>query len=121
LLDDLVEKWDLRWSDQNDGLALTSAEKKQNLVAKEENVLIYFDSDINSESSLTDRIQIFMAGWDICTKPAARCEREALDSKGPVTISVTYMDGSAYNNGTADTCAGAGVWFEDSNDRNIHI
>ncbi|KAK0489651.1 ribonuclease H-like domain-containing protein [Armillaria luteobubalina] len=31
------------------------------------------------------------------------------------------MDGSAYGNGTANARAGAGVWFSDSDDRNIHI
>lgn len=39
----------------------------------------------------------------------------------PITVSVTYTNGSAYDNGTENARVGAGVWFGDSDKRNIHM
>ncbi|KAK0486787.1 hypothetical protein EDD18DRAFT_1082657, partial [Armillaria luteobubalina] len=104
-----------------DGLSLTQEQKDDNIKAKEDNGQICFDPDIVRACSLTDGIHIFMNNWGTCAKPAERCTPDPLLDDEQITISVTYTDGSAYNNGTADPCASAGVWFGDDNDRNIHV
>ncbi|KAK0213870.1 hypothetical protein IW262DRAFT_1279096, partial [Armillaria fumosa] len=70
LLDGLMEKWDLQWSDHIDGLSLMLEEKEQNIQAKNDNELIRFNPDINRDCSLTEGIHIFTNNWDTCPMPA---------------------------------------------------
>ncbi|KAK0222653.1 hypothetical protein EDD85DRAFT_779184 [Armillaria nabsnona] len=120
LLNNLMEKWDPQRPDQDNGLHLTPDDRLQNQSVREDNNMTHFDPGIDNENTLTEGIQIFTSGWDICPKPALRAELGAEGNQYPV-ISIAYTDGSAYNNGTADACAGAGVWFGEDDERNIHI
>ncbi|KAK0446318.1 ribonuclease H-like protein [Armillaria borealis] len=47
--------------------------------------------------------------------------RSNTDNAQPVAISIAYTDGSAYENGTAEARAGAGVWFGKEDERNIFL
>ncbi|KAK0429537.1 hypothetical protein EV421DRAFT_1723157, partial [Armillaria borealis] len=120
LLNNLMEKWDPRRPDQNDGLHLTPDDRLQNQSAWEDNNMIRFDPGIDNENTLTEGIQIFTSGWDICPKPALRAELGAEGNQYPAIL-IVYTDGSAYNNGIVDACAGAGVWFGKDDERNIYI
>ncbi|KAK0496497.1 hypothetical protein EDD18DRAFT_1074436 [Armillaria luteobubalina] len=114
LLDCLVEKWDPCRLDQDDGLSLMDEMKHQNKMAKQENGLLHFNPDIDRENSLTEGIKIFTSGGERYTIAMG-------PEGGPVTISIAYTDGSAYDNSTANACAGAGIWFGDGDERNIHV
>ncbi|PBK85249.1 hypothetical protein ARMGADRAFT_942283, partial [Armillaria gallica] len=119
VLDCLTEKWNPRRPDQDDGLALTPEDKTRNEEARETNGRIRFNPDIDSESLLTDRVRVFTSGWDTCSRPAMRETCTITDDVPEVAISIAYTDSSAYNNGTVDAQAGAGVWFGDDDARNI--
>ncbi len=121
VLDCLTEKWDPRRPDQDDGLALTPENKTRNEEVRETNGRIRFDPDIDGESLLTDGIRVFTSGWDTCSRPAMRETCTVTDDVPEATISIAYTDGSAYNNGTVDARARAGVWFGDDHARNIFL
>ncbi|KAK0489848.1 hypothetical protein EDD18DRAFT_1311183 [Armillaria luteobubalina] len=112
-LNELVEKWDPCRLDSNDGLELTADDQAANQVAKEQDGRIRFNPDLGNKDPLTDGIWIFTSGWDTHPKPG--------DDEGIIAISIAYTDGSSYENGTAEACVGAGVWFGEADDRNIFL
>ncbi|KAK0452738.1 uncharacterized protein EV420DRAFT_1223420, partial [Desarmillaria tabescens] len=121
VLDKLVEKWDPRRPNVDNEKGLSPADKEHNLEESENNGVIRFDPGMDNEDSLTDGIRIFTSGWDTCPRQASRNGRPETNGEDAGTISVAYTDGSAYNNGTAEARAGAGVWFGDNDERNISI
>ncbi|PBK70293.1 hypothetical protein ARMSODRAFT_885009, partial [Armillaria solidipes] len=121
LLDRLNKKWDSRWPDQEDGLELTINDHVKNQEARESNEMIQFDPEIDSKSQLSDGFCIFTSDWDTCTIPADRYPKADSDNDNEDEISTAYTDGSAFNNGTAEVRAGAGVWFGPDDECNITI
>ncbi|KAK0201489.1 hypothetical protein DFS33DRAFT_1234971, partial [Desarmillaria ectypa] len=113
----LTEKWDPRRIDKAEGTGLSQEERDRNQIARGESGVIRFDPAMDNADSLTDGIRIFTSSWDTYSRPATTHSEPERDPM----VAVAYTDGSAYDNGTAEACTGAGVWFGEDSDRNIFL
>ncbi|KAI0682197.1 hypothetical protein BC835DRAFT_1300074 [Cytidiella melzeri] len=118
LLNNLHAKWHPDTNPPDDKLTLTRHQKEKNRKARLEGSSLTFDPSVTTGDDVSNGFRIFTDHTMSSCEPAHQPPTPAIRRRDFLTV---YTDGSCLNNGAANACAGAGVWYGTDDSRNLAI
>jgi ribonuclease HI len=121
MLKDIKPKWNGLETRYEDGLTLNEREIEQNEISLEQRELVTFNPSVTVRTDINACIRIFTNPTGSADEPAKRTQTQARGRTSADDEVIAYTDGSSINNGSTLARCGAGVWFEENDERNISI
>lgn len=115
LLHKLTPAWIPGNATHSDGLTLTKSRKRKNTLARSQNGKLTFDPTTSTATPLANAIRAFTSNEENITT-IRRAPRPYDVPNEDVTV---YTDGSFMDNAERGPRCGSGVWFGNSDDRNV--